>query len=107
MNEFKFGDIVLLKFPFTDGVSFKKRPALVIKDSKDGDVIVCRVTSKIYQTSFDLKLRNWVKYGLRLPSVIRIHKIASLEISLVDLKIGQIDKTTQNQAKRIFKKLVI
>ncbi len=107
MDELKFGDIVLLKFPFTDGLAFKKRPALVIRDSKDGDVIVCRVTSKLYQTSFDLRLRNWERYGLRLPSVIRIHKIASLEVNLVDLKIGQPEKATQNQVKRIFKKLVI
>ncbi len=53
MDEHKFGDIVLLKFPFTDGLAFKKRAALVIQDSKDGDVIVCRVTSKLYQTLFD------------------------------------------------------
>ncbi len=107
MDELRFGDIVLLKSPFTDGLSSKKRPALVIKDSKDGDVIVCRVTSKLYQTSFDIKLRNWEKYGLRLPSVIRVHKIAALEKNLADLKIGQLEKTVQNQVKRIFKKLVI
>jgi len=107
MDELKFGDIVLLKSPFTDGSAFKKRPALVIRDSKDGDVIVCRITSKLYQTSFDIKLKNWERYGLRLPSVIRIHKIASLEKNLVDFKMGQLEKTAQNQVKRIFKKLVI
>ncbi len=107
MDELKFGDIVLLKFPFTDGLSSKKRPALIIKDSNDGDVIVCRVTSKLYQTSFDIKLKNWKKYGIRLPSVIRVHKIAALEKNLVDLKIGQLEKAVQSQVKRIFKKLVI
>ncbi len=107
MDEIKFGDIVLLKFPFTNGLTFKKRPALVIRDSKDGDVIVCRITSKTYQTSFDLKLKNWEGYGLKLPSVIRIHKLAALEKNLVDLKIGHLEKATQNQVKRIFKKLVI
>ncbi len=83
MNDFRFGDIVLLKFPFTDGSSFKKRPALV-GDSKDGDIIVCRITSKLYQTPFDLKLRNWEKHGPKLPSVIRVHKVATLDkISLI------------------------
>jgi len=45
MERLTFGDIVLLKFPFTDGISFKKRPALIINDYDDGDIIVCRITS--------------------------------------------------------------
>lgn len=107
MDDLKFGDVVLLKFPFTNRVSSKKRPALVIRDSKDGDIIVCRVTSKLYNTTFDIKLINWEKFGLRLPSVIRIHKIASLEKELVDLRIGQLDKTTKNQVKRAFNKMIV
>ena len=83
MEGLKFGDIVLLKFPFTDGLSSKKRPALVIQDSKDGDLIVCRVTSKLYNSVFDVSLKNWNQYGLRLPSVVRIHKIASIEKQLL------------------------
>ena len=61
MNPFAFGDIVLLKFPFTDGNSFKKRPALVINDFNDGDIIVCRITSKIYNTDNDVLLDEWEK----------------------------------------------
>ena len=95
MESFQFGDIVLLKFPFTDGFSSKKRPALVLLDSKDGDIIVCRITSKLYNSTFDFNLKNWEKLGLRLPSVIRIHKIASLEKELVDLKIGRLVKIAQ------------
>ena len=106
MGELKFGDIILLSFPFTDGLSYKKRPALVIRDSQDGDIIVCRITSKLYSSSFDINLKNWEKYGLRLPSVVRIHKIASLEKELVNLKIGQLDRIVQNQIKRAFKGLI-
>ncbi len=46
MNKLNFGDIVLLKFPFTNTKTFKKRPALIIKDLNDNDIIVCRITSK-------------------------------------------------------------
>jgi mRNA interferase MazF len=53
MDKWNFGDIVLLKFPFTDGKSFKKRPALIINDIDDGDIIVCRITSQIYETPLD------------------------------------------------------
>lgn len=40
MSNLKFGDIVLLKFPYTDETSFKRRPALVLSDTDDGDIIV-------------------------------------------------------------------
>jgi mRNA interferase MazF len=63
MTQLAFGDIVLLKFPFTDGNSFKKRPALIINDFNDGDIIVCRVTSKIYNTNKDVFLMNGIEQG--------------------------------------------
>ncbi len=31
MDKLNFGDILLLKFPFTDGHTYKRRPALLIK----------------------------------------------------------------------------
>ena len=58
MPELKFGDIVLLKFPFTDGKTYKKRPALILRNSKDGDIVVCRITGKLYDSPFDLNLKN-------------------------------------------------
>lgn len=91
MANYKLGDIVLVKFPFTDNVTFKKRPALMIRDTNDGDVIVCRITSKVYNSLYDIELKDWVKYDLKLPSVLRIHKIASLEKDLIEIKLGEID----------------
>lgn len=93
MEKLKFGDIILLKFPFTDNQVYKRRPALVINDYQDGDVIVCRITSKIYNTKQDVYIDNWKNLGLKLPSVIRVHKIATLEKDMVELKMGNIDNT--------------
>ena len=90
MEKLIFGDIVILKFPYTDGTTFKRRPALVICDIQDGDIIVCRITSKIYATTFDIELIDWAESGLKLPSVVRVHKIATLEKSLVELKLGSV-----------------
>ena len=61
MNKLNFGDIVLLRFPFTDGNKYKKRPALIINDYNDGDIIVCRITSQIYNTKQDVYIKNWKK----------------------------------------------
>lgn len=85
MDELSFGDIVLLKFPFTDSKTYKRRPALIINDFSDGDIIVCRITSLIYKTPNDVFIDDWKNSGQKLPSVIRVHKIATLEKDLVEL----------------------
>jgi len=105
MDKLNFGNIVLLKFPFTDGMSYKRRPALIINDFDDGDIVVCRITSQIYKTKNDIFVDDWEKSGLKLPSVIRIHKIATLEKDMVEIIMGQIDETTKNKIRTIITKL--
>lgn len=106
MQSYKLGEIVLIKFPFTDNLTFKKRPALIIKDTNDGDIIVCRITSKSYNTLYDIELKNWNQNGLKLPSVIRIHKIASLEKDMIDIKLGEIDHLLKSEVINIMQKLL-
>lgn len=101
MSNLKFGDIVLLKFPYTDETSFKRRPALVLSDTDDGDIIVCRITSQIYKTTFDVQINNWEESGLKLPSVIRVHKLATLDKSLVDKLMGNIDHSRKQKVNKI------
>ena len=101
MNNLNFGDIVLLRFPFTDGLTFKRRPALIIKDYLDGDIIACRVTSQIYNTKYDVYIDDWKKVGLKLPSTIRVHKIATLEKSMVEMIMGKIDEASKANIRKI------
>jgi mRNA interferase MazF len=106
MNKTETGSIVLLKFPFTDGIGFKRRPALVLKDCEDGDVLVCRITSKIYNSKYDIYLNNWLKFGLKLPSVVRIHKMATLEMDMIETIMGQINDTILSEIKEIYKSII-
>jgi len=105
MNNLNFGDNVLLKFPFSDGKTFKRRPALIINDLNDGDIIVCGITSQIYKTQNDLFIEDSDKSGLKLPSVIRVHKIATLDKDLVEKKMGHIDDQTKEMVQEKFQKL--
>ncbi len=105
MDKLNFGDIVLLKFPFTDGKSYKRRPALLVNEYDDGDIIVCRITSQIYKTKSDIYIDDLEKTGLRLPSVIRVHKIATLDKEMVELIMGQIDNPTKEKVRTIISKL--
>ena len=102
MNIIETGTVVLLKFPFTDSISYKRRPALVIRDLEDGDIIVCRITSKIYKSKYDIYLDDWSNFGLKLPSVVRVHKIATLEKDMVETIMGQIDKTVLSKIIAVF-----
>ncbi len=105
MNRLNFGDIVLLKFPFTDSKTFKWRPALIINDFNDGDIIVCRITSQIYKTQNDVLIDDWKESGLKLPSVVRVHKIATLEKDMVELLMGKVNKSIKEKVKEIITKL--
>lgn len=106
MAKFKLGDVVLLNFPYTDGVSQKKRPALVVADTQDGDVVLCRITSQQKMTSYDIEIENWKQAGLLLPSIVRLHKIAALEISLVEKKLGQLQKSDLDKIKAVIKDIL-
>ena len=106
MANYTLGEIVLVKFPFTNNLGFKKQPALIIKDTNDGDVIVCRITSKLYTSSYDIELKNWSQNGLQLPSVIRVHKMASLEMNMIDRKLGEVDNNVKTQVINIIQTLL-
>ncbi|WP_425393039.1 type II toxin-antitoxin system PemK/MazF family toxin [Ekhidna sp.] len=95
----EFGTIVLLKFPFSDLKKSKKRPALVILDAGDGDILVARITSKEYHSHFDVVLDNWETYNLKLPSVVRLHKLATLNVGMVDSILGKLDKKDFNKVR--------
>jgi len=100
------GEVVLLKFPFTNGQSHKRRPALVLLDTDDKDFIACRVTSKLYNTEYDFEIEDWKHCGLKLQSIIRLHKIASLDKNLVEETMGTINKDLQDKIKNKFMDLL-
>ena len=44
---YQFGDVVLLEYPFTDLIGVKMRPAIVLKDTDDGDFILARGRGRV------------------------------------------------------------
>jgi mRNA interferase MazF len=84
------GDLVLIAFPFSSGAQVKRRPALILLDSGDADILVARVTTQRYDTPYDVALTDWQTAGLRAPSVVRLHKVATLERLLVDQRMGHV-----------------
>jgi len=93
METYNPGEVVLLSFPFTDAVGIKRRPALVLLDTGDEDIVVARVTSQIARAPFDVELEEWQRAGLLLPSVVRVHKVATIEKRLVERKLGTLTES--------------
>lgn len=90
MTSFAFGDVLLIAFPFSDAAGFKRRPALVVHDSGDDDVLVARVTGQAAVGVFDAAISEWKNAGLVMPSVARMNKLATLEKKLVERKLGRL-----------------
>lgn len=74
---FEFGDVVLVRFPFTDQSTTKKRPAVVVSSAdynvRRPDVIVAAVSSRVRMpTGFgELILEGWRDAGLLAPSAVK------------------------------------
>lgn len=107
MIHYEFGDLLLLRaYPFSNASQIKKRPALVLADIGDQDILVARVTSEDSRNEYDLYLKHWGDYGLLLPSCVRVSKIATLDKNLVIKKIGKIESPDRRNIRSILKKLL-
>ncbi len=106
MSDLRFGDIILIKFPFTDVSGAKKRPALVLHDTDDNDIIICRITSQIKESRFDIEITDQKAAGLKLPSIIRLHKIVTIEKTLVDKKMGALSETDAKSVESLIKDII-
>lgn len=107
---YKVGDIILIPFPFTDLSGNKVRPALVlgVQNSAD-DITVCFISSVVpkkvqkFDVVIDQKNKDFKQTGLKLKSIVKTTKIATLDKAVILGKIGEIDKVSINTIKRALK----
>lgn len=92
---FKFGEIVLVPFPFTSQAASKKRPAVVVSsrayNSARADVVVMAVTSQLRPIPAfgDVWIQEWKAAGLLKPSAIK-PVFATLEQGLIIRSMGRL-----------------
>ena len=97
--QFEPGDLVLLSFPFTSETGAKQRPALVVLDTGDDDVLVARVTTQGHASRFDIVIEDWRSAGLIARSTVRLHKLATVEKLLVRRKLGRLRETDSTKVR--------
>jgi len=97
------GDIVLLAFPFTDLSSHKTRPAIVISESNETDVVVAFISSVIpdEKNRFDFVFTeshpDFTVTGLKKTSVFKMNKILTIERSKILRRLGNVPQSVQNK----------
>ncbi len=102
----KSGQIVLFKFPQTDQLDAKLRPALLIGrlPGQFGDWLICMISSQlrhcvegfdeiVHQDAADFSIS-----GLKATSVIRVGRLAVVDESIL---VGSIGEITPERLKRI------
>ena len=86
----KKGNVILIPFPFTDLKGSKVRPAVVLCEN-DLDVTICFVTSELrWKKHYDVALFPSASNGLKVPSLIRVGKIATIDSDLVLGELGEL-----------------
>ena len=104
----KPGDVVLIRFPFTDLSTAKLRPALVLATHGDDLTIV-----GIFSGSPQPPRKTWIllstqdpafsQTGLKTNSVIKAERIAVIEQSILVRKLGSLPLSQMKDVKRAVK----
>jgi mRNA interferase MazF len=102
------GEIVWVKFAFSDSFTTKLRPALIISNSlvnRTGDYLLMQITSKLRNDnlSFAINPASYTGPPLLKDSELRIHKIFILNETLIA---GDITNVSAGFMKSVITKLI-
>ena len=104
--------IVLIHFPFTDLTDSKLRPALVLHESEH-DVVVAFISSKVpvhlQDSDFLVSMDHpsFLSTGLKVSSVIKSDKIATVSKDLIEGEIGEITRDLADECNLLLRRIFI
>jgi mRNA interferase MazF len=99
MERFVKGDVVVVPFPFSDLSGSKRRPALVLTDLRDDDLLICQITTRPRDDIFAQPLvsEDFVSGSLLTDSYVRPLRVFTIDKHIVSSKIGQITPERMNK----------
>ena len=106
MNRYRFGDVVLVDFPYSDRESSKRRPGLVLAQDTYGDLLVARISSAQATFATDVPIINWRESGLNIPSILRLLKIATSHEDYVLKTLGKLTPTDRRSVVQALERFV-
>jgi mRNA interferase MazF len=105
------GDIALVRFPFAEVATAKKRPALVLartaRSPRNRLAIVAMITSQVeaLRLEGDVLLSEWKAAGLLHPSLLRMTKVATVDEELIEKTIGRLAPPDEDAARAAFQRV--
>jgi len=106
MTNYKFGDVVLVPFPFTDQTTTKKRPAVIVSSNdyqrERFDLVLIAITSQSNPvTSFgEITVTKWKAANLIKPSIIK-PVLTTISKELVIKKLGQLEEVDRQALQNL------
>ena len=111
MTTYRFGDVVLVPFPFTDQTTTKKRPAIVVSSdtyhAERQDLILIAVTSQLNLLNDfgELSIMAWQTAGLLKPSSIK-PVLTTIEKRLVIRTLGQLQTQDYDALQNLLREIL-
>ncbi len=102
------GDVVVLKFPFSDLSASRRRPALVLAAAGNDDWICLQITSKPYADAHAIKLdeADFSTGSLQRVSYVRPGKLFTAHGTLFENVVGRIRPATMDRIRSVMVELV-
>jgi mRNA interferase MazF len=102
------GKIVLVPFPFDDLTAGKVRPALCLTDliGPHRHVVVAFISSQVpagveaTDVVLDTRQKDFAGTGLRVASVLRLHRVVTLTSTLIRRELGLLPKDLEGEVNR-------
>jgi mRNA interferase MazF len=107
----KAGTVALVRFPFTRLEQAKKRPVLVMSAIQHSSKIhlgtVAMITSKLdgLDLNGDVRIKEWEKARLIHPSLVRLSKLATVDIELIEREMGALSDSDKREVAKAFQRL--
>ena len=106
MTRYKKWDVLVTAFPFADELRSKKRPVVCIAAFNPAADIqlywLLMVTStRLKGWKGDIEIADIKKAGLPISSIVRTSKIACVDASLIEKRVGTLDLKTKNSVLKI------
>jgi mRNA interferase MazF len=108
---YQFGDIVLVRFPFTDQFTSKQRPGVIVSCAAYNrvrrDVVLMAITSQVRAsgTYGEVIVQDWLAAKLLKPSAIK-PVLATLEQSLVIKALGKLSQRDAQTLREVLGKII-
>lgn len=92
-TQYRQGDIILIPFPFTNLTGYKKRPAIIVSNSKlNGNDFICSlITSNSPKDGLILKRGDFLEGNLPFRSWIKPERIFTIDKRIILKKLATVN----------------